>query len=109
MTKRRFTRVGDVMAEYLERSGMNERLAAAAVVPEWADRVGPAIAAVTLPFNVSRGVLVVGVRSSAWLMELHMMEHEIRQKLNAGRENGRIERVRFVMVEPGTNPRWSRG
>jgi predicted nucleic acid-binding Zn ribbon protein len=109
MTVRRFTRIGDVVSEYLERAGMNERIAAAGIVPEWADRVGPAIAAVTQPFNVSRGVLVVGVRSSAWLMELHMMEHEIRRKLNAGRDSGRIERVRFVMVEPGNNPRWSRG
>jgi predicted nucleic acid-binding Zn ribbon protein len=109
MTKRRFTRIGDTLAEYLERSGMNERLAAAGVVPEWADRVGPAIAAVTQPFHVSRGVLVVGVRSSAWLMELHMMEREIRRRLNAGRESGQIEKVRFVMLEPGHNPARSRG
>jgi len=109
MTLRRFTRIGETLAEYLERSGMQQRLAEAGVVPEWADRVGPAIAAVTRPFNVSRGVLIVGVRSSAWLMELHMMEREIRRRLNEGRESGRIERVRFVMLEPGHNPARPRG
>jgi predicted nucleic acid-binding Zn ribbon protein len=95
--ERRFTRIGDTLAEFLTRSGIAERLAEASAVPEWADRVGPAIAAVTRPIAASRGTLVVAVRSSAWLMELHMMEREILRRLNAGRDQGRIDRIRFVM------------
>ncbi len=109
MAESRFTRVSDVLARYLERSGVGERLAEAEVVPEWADKVGPAIASVTRPLTASRGTLVVAVRSSAWLMELHMMEREIRRRLNEGRERGRVERIRFVIAEPLHNPRRSGG
>lgn len=90
-------RLADVLRGYLADSGLGERLAEAETVPEWAERVGPAIAAVTTPLRVSRGTLMVAVRSSAWLMELQMMERAIRTTVNEGRERGRIQRVRFVM------------
>jgi len=104
----RFTRIGDSLAEYIDRTGMGERLAEAGIVPEWAERVGPSIAAVTRPLGVSRGTLVVGVRSSAWMMELHMMEREIVTQLNEGRERGRIQRIRFKLTDSGYDPDRSR-
>jgi predicted nucleic acid-binding Zn ribbon protein len=61
--------------------------------------VGPGIAAVTTPLRVSRGALVVAVRSSSWLMELKLMEREIVRRINAGRPRGRIARIHFVMEE----------
>lgn len=94
--------VGDVLHEYLKAAGLEERLEEAAVLPEWAERVGPAIAAVTEPVRTSAaGVLVVAVRSSAWLSELKLMEREILRRLNEGRERGRIKRIRFVMADGG--------
>lgn len=106
MKKHRPERLADVLRGYLTDSGLDERLAEAEAVPEWAERVGPAIAAVTTPLRVSRGTLIVAVRSSAWLMELQMMERRIRETLNEGRERGRIQRVRFVMgVESGSDTR----
>jgi predicted nucleic acid-binding Zn ribbon protein len=92
-------RLGDVLREYLRDSSIGERVAEAAVVPEWQERVGAGIAAVTTPLRVSRGTLLVAVRSSAWLMELKLMEREILQRLNAGRTAGRIERIRFLMAD----------
>jgi len=109
MSGSRFTRLGDSLAEYLERSGIEERLAEAAVVPEWAERVGPAIAAATKPLTAAHGTLVVAVRSSAWLMELHMMERELLRLLNEGRTRGRLQRIRFVMADPEHNPGPTRG
>lgn len=106
--QKRFTRLADSLARYLEGSGIGERVAEATVVPEWEERVGPAIAAVTQPISVSHGTLMVGVRSSAWLMELHLMEREIVRKLNAGRPLGRVKRIRFVQADPEP-PRGSRG
>jgi len=104
VTKQRPERLAEVLRGYLERSGLDERLAEAEAVPEWADRVGPAIAAVTTPLRVSRGTLIVAVRSSAWLMELQMMERRILAALNEGRQRGRIQRIRFVMgVESGSD------
>ena len=96
----RFTRLADSLTKYLDGSGIGERVAEASVVPEWDERVGPAIAAVTTPISVSHGTLLVGVRSSAWLMELHLMEREIVNKLNSGRSRGQVRRIRFVQVDP---------
>jgi predicted nucleic acid-binding Zn ribbon protein len=91
--------LGDVLKEFLRGSEIGQRVAEASAVPEWADRVGAAIAAVTTPLRVSRGTLLVAVRSSAWLMELRLMERDILRRLNAGRAEGRIERIRFVMAD----------
>ena len=89
--------VRETLQKYLDRSGLSERIEEATVVPEWPARVGDAIAAVTQPMAVNNGTLFVAVRSSAWLMELKLMERDIVARLNAGREKGRIERIRFVM------------
>jgi predicted nucleic acid-binding Zn ribbon protein len=99
--KKRFTSLAEALAGYLRDSGLEERFEEAAVVPEWAERVGPAIAAVTTPLSVSHGTLRVAVRSSAWLAELHLVEREIVRRLNAGRARGRIQQIRFVQAETG--------
>lgn len=95
--RRKPLKVAEALAGYLEESGLGDRIEQAAAVEEWGDRVGEKIAAVTTPLHVRDGVLYVGVQSSAWLMELRMMEGEIRRRLNEGRTRGRITRIRFVM------------
>jgi predicted nucleic acid-binding Zn ribbon protein len=93
--------VGDVLARFLDRSGLAPKVEAAAVIPEWAERVGPAIAAVTEPLRVSDRTLVVAVSTSAWMMELNLMKAELMRHLNAGKPGkapGRIEQIVFVMA-----------
>lgn len=90
-------RVGEALSGYLRRAGLAERFEEAEAVPDWAGRVGPEIAAVTRPLTVSNGLLRVAVRSSAWAMELRLMEHQILKRLNAGRKYGKIDGIRFVM------------
>lgn len=97
-------KVGEALASYLERTGLDERLDEAGAVPEWDGCVGERIAAVTEPITVSGGVLIVAVRSSAWLMELKLMEREILGRLNRGRRKGRIDRIRFIMSGAGRGP-----
>lgn len=100
-------RLGDALQNYLRDSGLDERVEEATIVPEWTERVGDAIAAVTTPLRTSRGTLLVAVRTSAWLMELRLMEREILRRLNEGRDRGRIERIRFLMAgeeDPGDEP-----
>ena len=89
--------VGDVLARYLTRSGLAPKVEAAAVIPEWEQRVGPGIAAVTEPLRVSEGTLFVAVSTSAWMMELNMMKHDLMRHVNAGKTDGRIEQIVFVM------------
>lgn len=91
--------LGDALQRFLAETNLGEKMEKASIVPEWPEKVGEAIAAVTTPLRVSGGTLLVGVRSSTWLMELSMMEREILRRLNEGRQRGRIERIRFVMSE----------
>jgi predicted nucleic acid-binding Zn ribbon protein len=93
------TPVGEALGQFLERSGLAERIEEASVVPEWEQLVGEAIAQVTKPARVSGGTLFVAVRSSAWMMELSMMQGEIIRRLNAGRARGKIQKIRFFMGE----------
>ena len=91
--------LGDLLTGFLDRSGLGPRIQAAAVIPEWAERVGPAIAAVTEPIRVSDGTLIVAVRNSAWMMELNLMKADLIRKLNAGRpREGRVRQIVFVMA-----------
>jgi predicted nucleic acid-binding Zn ribbon protein len=102
MTKRKEggpSQIREALAKYLQKSGIGEQIEAISVIPEWPTLVGPAIAAVTTPVRVADGVLVVGVRSSAWMNELKMMEREIIRQVNVGRAKGRIEKIRFQMSE----------
>ncbi len=91
-------RVGDILPGVLEGAGIREQLERQRVLEEWSGIVGAAIAAVTRPRSVTDRVLVVEVRSSAWLMELDMMKRQILGKVNAGRE-ARVERIHFVLAE----------
>jgi predicted nucleic acid-binding Zn ribbon protein len=93
------TQLGDEVAKYLRSSGLDEKIEEASVIPMWADKVGARIASVTTPLHAGEGTLVVAVRSSAWLMELKLMEREIVRRINEGKRSGRIERIRFVMGE----------
>jgi predicted nucleic acid-binding Zn ribbon protein len=95
--KKKPTRVAEVLAAYLSGSGLGDRLEQVSVLDDWADRVGERIDRVASPLRVTDDVLFVGVQSSAWLMELRMMEAEIRRRLNEGRSQGRIEKIRFVL------------
>jgi len=84
--------LGDALAGYIKRAGLKRRLDQASVIPEWADLVGPQIAAVTTPHYVSQdGVLVVSVSSSAWMQELQLMSPEILKKL--GKRGKKIKRI----------------
>lgn len=89
--------VRDLLATYLDRSGLRQGVEAAAVFEEWPELVGPGIAAVTQVKRVSAGSLVVGVTTSAWLMELNLMKRELLRRVNAGKQAARFRQIIFVM------------
>ena len=89
--------VGDLVSRFLDRSGLAPKVEAATVLTEWMDRVGPQISAVTEPLRVSEGTLFVAVATSAWMMELNMMKGELMRRINAGKGDGRIRQLVFVM------------
>ena len=86
------TTLGEALSKYVRRAGFKRRLDQASVIPEWAELVGPKIAEVTTPVVVrDNGVLVVAVKSSAWMQELQLNSPEILRKL--GQRGKKIRRI----------------
>ena len=98
---RRPSAIGDLLAGVLANAGIENRVAQAAVVPEWATLVGPQIAAVTEPLSVTPdGTLWVAVSTHAWMTELQAMEPELLRILNAGVERPPVVRIRLTHRRP---------
>ena len=94
------TAVGEALAGYLARSGLAKRVGQARVVTDWATLVGPQIAAVTTPESIGPdGVLFVRVTTSAWMNELQLMSPDILARVNAGRGEGRIKTIRWLLAQ----------
>ena len=94
--KKTLTPLGEVLASYLKRSGLNKRLQQTDVIERWAELVGPQIAAVSQPESVSAdGVLRVRVATAPWATELSLMTPRILARVNADRE-GRIKEIRWI-------------
>lgn len=53
-----------------------------ALLEEWDNIVGPAIAAVSRADNITNGVLNVSVKDSVWSYHLSMLKPELIRKLN---------------------------
>ncbi|HET7229957.1 MAG TPA: DUF721 domain-containing protein [Longimicrobium sp.] len=90
--------LGDVLSRYLDKSGLGAKVEAASVLTDWAERVGPGIAAVTTPSGLHDQTLFVQVANSAWMMELNMMKHELIKRVNRGRKEGQIRMIIFQMA-----------
>jgi predicted nucleic acid-binding Zn ribbon protein len=92
--------VGEALRSYLAKSGLGTRLAQAQVIPDWPQRVGPQIAAVTTPESVTPdGTMFVRVATSAWMTELQLMAPQILAAINAGRGAGQIKTIRWLLSQ----------
>ena len=90
--------IADVLANVLARAGISDRVAQAAVVPEWQSLVGAQIAAVTEPLSVTPdGTLFVAVATHAWMTELSLLEPELLRQLNNSTGRPPIARLRLVL------------
>jgi predicted nucleic acid-binding Zn ribbon protein len=90
------TSLADALTSYLKQAGLTKRVQQAGILEEWAELVGPQIAAVTAPESVTPdGVLRVRVATAPWATELSMMSPKILARLNAGR-SGRVKEIRWV-------------
>jgi predicted nucleic acid-binding Zn ribbon protein len=86
------TPLEEAIAAYIKRAGLKRRLDQASVIPEWAELVGPQIAAVTTPHLVTQdGALIVSVASAGWLQELQLMSPTILKRL--GQHGKKIRRI----------------
>jgi predicted nucleic acid-binding Zn ribbon protein len=66
----------------------------------WADAVGEAIAAQSLPVSERSGVLTVSCSGAVWAQELDLMSDSILRRLNALLAGGAVRRLRCVCTPP---------
>ncbi len=96
--KRPLAPVGDVLQSVLQQAGLTERVAQAAVIPEWPRLVGAQIAAVTDPLHLQQdGTLVVAVKTHAWMTELSLLEPELLRSLNRDASRPPVAKLRWVL------------
>jgi predicted nucleic acid-binding Zn ribbon protein len=90
------TPLADALTSYFKQAGLTKRVQQAGIVEQWAELVGPQIAAVTAPESVTPdGVLRVRVATAPWANELSLMAPKILARLNAGR-SGRVKEIRWM-------------
>ncbi len=90
------TALAEALQGYLRSAGLARHIGRAGVLEEWAELVGPQIAAATAPEAVSAdGVLRIRVSTAAWASELSLMTPQILARLNTGR-TGRITAIRWL-------------
>lgn len=88
--------LSEALASFFKQAGLTKRVQQAGIIEEWAELVGPQIAAVTSPESVTPdGVLRVRVATAPWANELSLMSPRILARLNAGR-SGRVKEIRWV-------------
>jgi predicted nucleic acid-binding Zn ribbon protein len=101
MTNKRIepTPLADALTSYFKQAGLTKRVQQAGIIEQWAELVGPQIAAVTSPESVTPdGVLRVRVATAPWASELSLMSPKILARLNAGR-SGRVKEIRWIPGE----------
>jgi predicted nucleic acid-binding Zn ribbon protein len=97
--KKRPEALGNVVAKWLDTSGLAERVDQAAVIPEWPRLVGPQIAAVTTPKSITaNGTLFVEVATNAWMTELSLLEPELLRSINATGGRSPVLRIRWLLA-----------
>ncbi len=91
--------IGGVVGGLLDRLGIRGRVERARTASRWEEIVGPHIARHTGRPRVAGDTLFVDVESAAWMTELAMMRRDLLRKLNAGRGEGRIEKIVFLQAD----------
>jgi predicted nucleic acid-binding Zn ribbon protein len=87
--------IADVLAQLLARRGYARQSAAASCEAAWQEAVGQALARVTRPGNIRRGVLEVLVANSTLLQELAFQKTQLLDRLHQLLPDGSIRDLRF--------------
>lgn len=97
--------IGGLIAR-VTRAGYRRRSPAAAqLMMDWMEIMGPSLGALTLPQKLSAGTLTIGAQGPV-AMELQHLSTQLIERLNAhlgaARDKPLIQRLRFVPMLPGT-------
>lgn len=107
MSERDPVRVGAVIGRMVQREGWRPRLALGRLRANWAEAVGPQIAANSFPAKLSDGQLLVFAESGAWATELALLAPRLAAKADAFLGGGLVSEVKVVArgASKGSRPR----
>ena len=74
--------IGELLAEFIHGSALEQPLLERKVVALWPEVLGPVVSQLTGRIEVKNGVLLVQIRSAALKAQLFEVRHELVQKLN---------------------------
>ncbi len=74
-----------------------KRLQAGEVLSRWEEIVGPAIAKAARPKSFSKGRLIIEVKDSIWMNQLHFEEERILSLLNVQAGEELFQEIRWVL------------
>jgi predicted nucleic acid-binding Zn ribbon protein len=92
------TRIGGLVEKVLNDLGLKKRVEEYRVIENWEQIVGKAVAENVIPVGVERGRLVVGVRSSPWMMEMRMRENDLMERITEWAGENVVKEIRFVRI-----------
>ncbi len=95
MTRRSFSRIGDVLPSVLRDLGLQRRFNERQLVERWADIVGPEISQRARATRFENGTLFVRVDHGAWMQELHFIEKDLIRRLRAACPDVKVTRIRL--------------
>ena len=90
--------LGSALSGFLKAHGLDRRVDRASVLFDWPELVGPQIANVTTPRQITEdGTLFVGVETHGWMTELSMMEVQLLARINAREGHEPVRRIRWEL------------
>lgn len=98
--------LGDEMDRLTADRGWKVDVAVGSVMGRWPEIVGPEVAQHCSPVTFEAGVLTVRADSTAWLVQLQLLEASIMGRLEAETGKGTVSSLRIVGPSA---PSWSRG
>jgi predicted nucleic acid-binding Zn ribbon protein len=86
--------LGTAIGGFLSDHGWKERAAVGSVFGNWAQIVGPDLAAHTRPDGFADGELVIAADSTAWATQVRLLASMLLRRLNAELGEGTVRRVK---------------
>lgn len=89
--------VGEIIPNVIKSIGLKKKYEQIQIMDDWNEIVGYRISEKARPIEVRRGVLRVGVESSAWMNELQLIKPELMGKIENRFGRNKIKDIRFCL------------
>ena len=97
----RTLQIGEVIKGTLERLGLERKVQEYSVWLFWQKAAGEKIARHARPQQIIAGKLLIGVDSSAWMNELHLIKKKLIRKINQETGKNIVKDIHFKLQRIG--------